>query len=81
MSARLREIAENNDLIRAAHLAIENEACDMRDRGIGILGRANGITVLYKDGSPSPVIRIGTADAVRLALKAIAQQMDESGQP
>ena len=69
---RLSEITEDD--ITAAHLAIEDELIDMRDHRIGVLGYANGMVVNERDGSPSSIMRLGTREAIKLALKAIAER-------
>lgn len=65
-----------DDDIERARQAIEDELIELREAGIGILGRGNGLHVNYKDGSPSPVMRMATPDAIRMAIKVILDSRD-----
>lgn len=73
----LRAIADDRDLLRVAHRKIEDALIDFRDRGISILGRGNGLVVRVPDGEESSIIRMSVQDAVRMALKAIADELAE----
>jgi len=75
-AALLRKIAEDHELMTAAHLAIENKLIDLRDSGIMIGVHANGLVVRGKDGSASEVIRMGTRMGIVMALKAIADHIE-----
>lgn len=72
----LRKIADDPNLMFAAHLAIEDEAADRRDRMIQVMNR-NGIAIYTHDSQPSSIIRIGTREAVQIALRAIANELDK----
>lgn len=69
-------ITEGPEFIEAARLAIEDEAVDRRDRMMQV-PRRNGIAIFDKDSTPSPIIRIGTAEAVIYALEAIAGKLED----
>jgi len=60
----------NEEALTAAHVAVEDVLIEFRDGGIGVLGCANGFVVNYRDGSPSPVMRLGTREGLRIAIKA-----------
>lgn len=80
LAAILRAVADDPQLMLQAHLAIEDELIDMRDRRMFIGGPtglpANGFVVREQDGSPSDVIRIGTKPGIQMALRAIANHLD-----
>lgn len=82
-AALLRRIADDPELMQAAHLAIEDELIELRDScmmiGSSVGLPANGFVVREKDGSPSPVIRLGTRPGIVMALKAIADRIDADG--
>jgi hypothetical protein len=79
LADQLRELAERPEMMTAAHLAIENELIEMRDSGIFIGPHANGLAVKNKDGSPSPVIRMGTRMAIQMILRVLADQVEREG--
>jgi hypothetical protein len=60
----------DEDALTAAHVAVEDVLIDLRDEGIGTLGCANGFVVNNRDGSPNPIVRLGTRDGLRIAIKA-----------
>lgn len=62
--------------LTAAHLAIEDTLVDLRDSRIGVLGRANGFVVNERDGSPSAIMRIGTRDGLRIAIRAYLEAVN-----
>lgn len=80
LAIALRRMADDPLTLTAAHLALENILVDMRDSGISIMnmngGPANGLVIRYRDGTPSDIIRLGTRDAVRLTLEAVADDLD-----
>lgn len=59
------------------HSKLEDQACDMRDSRISMLGVANGLVVREKDGSPSSIIRIGTRSLVQKVL-ALSEEYDKN---
>lgn len=60
----------NERALQLAHLAIENHLIELRDLRISVHGPANGWVVKEFDGTPSPVMRIGTRDGLRIAIRA-----------
>lgn len=72
----LRELAKDPGALYVAHLAIEDELVDRRDRGIGTTNR-NGLVIFSRDSQPSPVIRMGVQDAVTMALNAMADSIEK----
>jgi hypothetical protein len=71
----LREAAEDPTLIEVARKHIEDFLIENRDDRIGILGRGNGFCVAERDGSPSSIIRLGTAEGIRMALRRMADKV------
>ena len=74
----LAEKLLSDDVLTVGHLAVEDHACERRDARIGLLGCANGIVCCEKDGTRSNIIRIGTRDAIELALRAMLTYIKES---
>jgi hypothetical protein len=65
----------NRDLMEAGRQHLEDTLIELRDGGIGIMGRGNGFTVNDKDGTPSPIMRLGTPEGIRIALEAMARSL------
>jgi hypothetical protein len=68
----------DEDALTAAHVAVEDVLIDFRDRRIGVLGFANGFVVREADGSESSIIRLGTRDGLRIAIKAYLAALAET---
>lgn len=56
--------------LTAAHVAVEDVLIDFRNERISVLGPANGFVVREFDGTPSGIMRLGTRDGLRIAIKA-----------
>lgn len=67
-------LANNNALIEVARQAVENVLIEFRDSRISVF-RGNGLVVREPDGKGSDVMRLGTDDAIRIGLKAIASHL------
>lgn len=75
---QLREIAEDRELLwRVGRRAVEDTLVELRDSGISLLGRRNGVVIYSKEGEPSNIIRLGTNDALHIALNAIADHLEK----
>lgn len=61
------------DDYEVARVAIQEVLVEFRDGHISLVGRGNGLVIRSKDGSDSPIIRLGPEDAVRIGLKAIVE--------
>jgi len=61
-----------------AHKAVEDVLIEFRDSGIGVLGRANGFVVRHKDGTDSPIMRLGTRDGLRIGIRAYLEALAAS---
>lgn len=66
----MAEIEIDEEALTAAHIAVEDVLIEFRDSRIGVLGRANGFVVNERDGSPSSIMRLGTREGLRIAIKA-----------
>lgn len=75
--ALVRAIAEDSDLLTLAHLAVEDELIDLRDRRMTIGMHRNGLVVRERDGKESSIIRLGTREGIRMALLALAEASPE----
>lgn len=54
-----------------AHLAVEDELIDLRDRRISVMGPRNGFVVMESDGRPfGPMLRMGTREGLQLGIAA-----------
>jgi hypothetical protein len=67
----LLKLAENPELLEIGRTAVEDALVELRDHRLSV-AYGNGLVIRERDGSPSDVIRLGTADALKIALKAIA---------
>ncbi len=76
-SEKVRSLADNPEALLAAHISLEDLLVDMRDSRMCLGMPANGLVIRERDGSDSVIIRIGTRDAVRFALIAIADHLEK----
>jgi hypothetical protein len=67
--------------LTAAHVAVEDVLIELRDARISVLGPANGFIVKERDGSPSPVMRLGTRDGLEIAIAAYLAAIPVGAQP
>lgn len=72
----LRNASADRELMEKIRLKVEDELVDLRDRGY-ITPNRNGLVVFEKDGEPSPVIRMGTRQAIVFMLQELAKHYDE----
>ena len=72
----LYEIADNPALLEIGRKAVEDVLIDSRDSRISQFLRGNGLVIREKDGTPSDIIRIGTEDALRIGIQAIAKSLE-----
>jgi len=72
---KLEEIADNDELLEVGRKAIEDSLVDMRDSRISVL-RNNGLVIREANGDPSSIIRLGPENALRIALLAIAAELE-----
>jgi len=78
LAAGLRELADDQELLwTVARAAIEDELVEWRDAGRFVL-RNNGFTIRYADGTGNEIIRFGPEVGVRIALKALADHLEEA---
>lgn len=76
-AALLRRLADDSGLLwTVARRAIEDELIEWRDSRMFVL-RNNGFVVKEMDGSPSDVIRFGPEVGVRIALRALADHLEQ----
>lgn len=73
----LRALAEDGEALSAARVKLEDLLIEMRDDRVSVMNRGNGLVVREKDGKESSMIRIGTRDAVRIGLLAIADELEQ----
>ncbi len=76
-SEKVRSLADDPEALLAAHISLEDLLVEMRDSRMWIGMPANGLVIRERDGSKSAIIRIGTREAVRLALIAIAFHLEK----
>lgn len=72
----LRALAGDAAALAAAHIKLEDLLIELRDDRISLMGRGNGLVIREQDGKESSMIRIGTRDAVRIGLLAIADELE-----
>lgn len=61
-------------VIQQMHMAIEDHLITMRDAGIGVIGPANGWLVNTITGMPSPIMRIGTREGLKLIMSYLTDK-------
>lgn len=71
----IHRVANDERLLEIGRQAVEATLIDWRDSRISEIGRANGLVIREKDGSESSVIRFGPEMALRIGLKAIAEEL------
>jgi len=69
-------IADDSELLEIGRKAVEDTLVDWRDNRLSMFNRHNGLVIREKDGKDSSIIRLGTEDALRIGLRAMAQHMD-----
>ena len=62
--------------LEIARKKIEDALIEFRDAGISVLGRGNGFCVRYRDGEPSGIIRLGTAEGLAIGIKAYLEALN-----
>jgi hypothetical protein len=73
----IRALSEDTELLAVGRKAVEDVLVDFRDSRISLLGRGNGLVIRERDGRESAAIRLGTEDALRIALQAIAEGLEK----
>jgi hypothetical protein len=71
----ITKLANNDELLEVARKAVEDVLIELRDARISLLFRGNGLVIREADGGESYVIRLGTEDAMRIGLEAIAKHL------
>jgi hypothetical protein len=64
------------DPVTAAHLAVEDRLIELRDARISVLGPGNGLVIKERNGADSPIMRMGTREAVELALQSLRPRLE-----
>lgn len=77
---KLRELADDPELMDAVRLKLEDTLVEMRDSCMFTPNR-NGLAIHDRDGEPNGVIRIGTGWAIQIALRAIADELASRAKP
>jgi hypothetical protein len=72
ISEVLLKICNDPILLEVGRKAVEGHLVELRDDRISML-RNNGLVIKERGGAPSDIIRMGPEDAIRIALKAIAE--------
>ncbi len=77
LAERLREVANNEELVwEVGRKAVEDVLVKMRDAHMFTI-RPSGLVINGADGSPSHVIRLGPEHAIKVALLAIADRIEQ----
>lgn len=79
IAQQLRDASANRKLLTQLHLKVEDELIDRRDRGI-LMANRNGLVAFDRDSTPSPVIRMGTREAIVFVLQILAEHYDTEEQ-
>lgn len=75
----LENVIRNDELIEVGRKAVEDTLVGFRDSRISILGRGNGLVIREASGELSGVIRLGTPEAIQIALRAISAHLKGGG--
>lgn len=75
IAQQLRDASADSELLTQLHLKVEDELIDRRDRMIFTANR-NGLVAFDQDSTPSPVIRMGTREAIVFLLEALADHFE-----
>lgn len=62
--------------IEVARRRIEDALIEFRDLRVSMAHVGNGLVVRERDGKDSSMIRLSTADAIRIAIKAMLEATD-----
>lgn len=73
----LIEIADNGALLEVGRKAIEDVLVSWRDGRLSEFNRGNGLVIRERDGRDSNIIRFGPEMALRIGIKAIAEELKE----
>jgi hypothetical protein len=75
--AFLRSIADDPELLEVARKKIEDVLIEFRDARLSMLLVGNGLVCREADGKESSIIRLSTRDGIQIALKAIADHLEQ----
>jgi hypothetical protein len=78
LAAELDRLAADDEAVEFVRKTLEDVMVEWRDSSMFTANR-NGLAIHNKDGSPSPIIRIGTGMAVGMALRALAKHVRGDG--
>lgn len=56
--------------------AVEDVLIEWRDLRLSTLNAGNGLVVREKDGSPSDIIRLGTAEGLQIGIQAMLDEAE-----
>lgn len=74
MTLLVKDVVDNVELLEVGRKAVEDHLVMMRDSRLSIVGRNNGLVIKEADGSfDYPAIRLGTEEAIRIALIAMLE--------
>ena len=74
---RIKEIANNNELLEIGRAAVEKVLIEWRDSRLSEPFRGNGLVIREHDGRESATIRFGPETCLMIGLKAIAAHLME----
>lgn len=72
----IRAMAKDDKLITAGSKAIADVLVGLRDNHVSIILARSGLVVQDADGGVSPVIRLTIREAVAIALRGMADQVE-----
>ena len=71
----LRQISDDASLLEIGRKAIEDTLIEWRDARLSLSQRNNGLVIREPDGTDSSIIRLGSEDALRIGMRAIADHL------
>ena len=73
--ATIEKIVDDDELLEVGRRAVEDVLVQWRDSRLSVPLRNNGLVIREKDGRYSSIIRMGTEDAIKIGLIAIARSL------
>lgn len=73
----MSDITINEEALEAARLAVEDVLVEWRDARMFVMNN-NGFSIKEKDGTPSSIIRLGTAMGLQIGIKAYLEALESA---
>lgn len=71
----------HSKLLEVGRVAVEDTLIDLRDSGIALLGRGNGLVIRDYDSTDSHTIRMGPEHCLRIGMLAMMDWLENNPSP